>query len=195
MRRLSLMAVLVIVGAIGVSADTYPRQPGVAIDRYAFAITFSDTNNDIQMAETVDLRATAAGLSAVDFDLCGVGPRTPGPVADPCVGSRRGGGGASPGGGGLSGSANESATATGMTVTAVTSDGKPLQFTHKNDRLRVMLAQSLVPGDGSRSRSRITACRRRACRSATTSTATANSSATTGRISRTTGSRSSIIRR
>jgi aminopeptidase N len=146
MRRVGVILGLLIAGAIGASADTYPRQPGVAIDRYAFAVTLSDANNEIQMGETVDLHATAAGVASVEFDLCGVGPRTPGPVADPCVGARRGGGGASPGGGGLSGAANESAAPTGMTVTAVTSDGKPLTFTHKNDRLHVTFAQPPAAG-------------------------------------------------
>src|SRR5262249_20416650 len=126
--------------------DTYPRQPGVAITRYAFDVTLTDASSEITVTEVIDLRFTSSGVTSVDLDLCGADPaRTPGPAGDPCVGAGGGGGGraggatASPGGGGLSGSANQTAAATvaGMTVTSVVADGAPVTFTHENDRLHL----------------------------------------------------------
>ncbi len=138
-RKITLVVALVVVAILRVDrlqADTYPRQTGVKITRYAFDVTLSDASSEIAMSDTVDLLFTAAGVSGVDLDLCGVkANRAPGAIADPCMGGR--GAGASPGGGGLSGSANAAATPTGMTVTAVTSAGQPLRFTHENDRLHI----------------------------------------------------------
>ena len=124
------------------AADTYPRQPGVTITHYAFDVTLTDASSEITVTEIVDLRFAASGVTGVDFDLCGVNPaRAATTIVDPCVGSRggtgRAGGAASPGGGGLSGSANQTTTPTGMTVTAVTSGGAPVSFTHRDDRLHV----------------------------------------------------------
>jgi aminopeptidase N len=121
---------------VRVHADTYPRQTGFTIVRYSFDVTLSDATNAIQVSDTVEIRFTAAGVTGIDLDLCGVNPqRTAGPIADPCVGGRRGR--PSPGGGGLSGSANEGNATPGMTVTAVTADGRPLRFVHRDDRLHV----------------------------------------------------------
>jgi aminopeptidase N len=133
-----MLAVALVAVAIGrVNADTYPRQTGFTIMRYSFDVTLNDANSEIVVSDTVDLQFTAAGVTGIDLDLCGVKPqRTAGAIADPCMGGRSGGA-ASPGGGGLSGSANAATTPTGMTVTGVTADDKPLRFTHQNDRLHV----------------------------------------------------------
>jgi aminopeptidase N len=137
-------------------ADTYPRQAGVTITRYAFDVTLSDTTSEIVVRETVDVRFTAPGVTGVDLDLCGVNPaRAPRAAVDPCVGARSGGGGSgvgsgagagraggaapSPGGGGLSGSANETGVTTGMAVSEVVADGMPVRFAHRDDRLHIDL--------------------------------------------------------
>jgi aminopeptidase N len=126
-------------------ADTYPRQTGFTIARYSFDLTIGDASNEIAVTDTVDVLFTAAGVTAIDLDLCGVkAQRAAGAIADPCMG--RGAGAAGPGGGGLSGAANTSATPTGMTVTAVTSGGQPLRFTHENDRLHVTFPASSQAG-------------------------------------------------
>jgi len=136
------------------AADTYPRQAGVSISRYAFDVTLSDSTSEIAVRETVDLHFMAPGVTGVELDLCGVNPaRVPKAVADPCVGARGSGGAAragaaaaSPGGGGLSGSANETATTTGMVVSEVVADGMPVRFTHRDDRLRVDLPRPSEAG-------------------------------------------------
>ena len=131
-------------GAPRLAADTYPRQPGLTITHYAFDVTLTDASSEITVSEVVDLRFVASGVTAVDLDLCGVNPaRATTTIADPCVGARggagRAAGAASPGGGGLSGSANQTSTPVGMTVTAVTAGGAPVAFTHRNDRLHIDL--------------------------------------------------------
>lgn len=145
-RSLALAAVMVVVAIGALGADTYPRQTGFQILRYSFDVTLSDANSEVIVTDTVNLQFTAAGVTAIDLDLCGVKPqRTAGAVPDPCMGARAGGASAS--GGGLSGSANESATATGMTVTAVTADARPLRYTHQNDRLHVEFPQPSKIGE------------------------------------------------
>jgi aminopeptidase N len=137
MRRTIVVAALVALAAgPHLRADTYPRQSGFTVARYRFDVTLSDTTDEIQVSDTVDLRFTAAGVTGIDLDLCGVDPqRTPGPMADPCEGARRGR--VSPGGGGLSGSANGGSGPRGMTITRVTADGRTLRFVHSHDRLHV----------------------------------------------------------
>ena len=182
--------------------DTYPRQPGLSITHYAFDLTLTDASSEITVTEVVDLRFTTSGVTSLDLDLCDVdAARTPSAVVDPCVGARggagrAGGATASPGGGGLSGSANQTATPVGMTVTSVVADGAPVPFTHQKDRLHITLPHAVAGERGvDVHRRAITARRRPACRSATTATATGASSATTGLTSHATGWRRSITRR
>jgi aminopeptidase N len=146
MRRSAMfVGALVCAAGLDLAADTYPRQAGVTITRYSFDVTLSDASNEIVVADTVDLQFTAAGVTGIDLDLCGVtADRAAGAIADPCmgrVGGAAGARGAGPGGGGLSGSANAVTAATGMTVTSVTADGQPLRFTHANDRLHIVFPQ------------------------------------------------------
>ena len=133
------------------AADTYPRQPGVSIVRYAFDVTLTDASNDIAMTEVVELRFTSGGVTAVDLDLCGVDPaRTATAVVDPCAAPRPGagrGGGATPtAGAGQPAPANQLPTTTGMTVSSVTADGAAVPFTHRNDRLHVTLPRGSQAG-------------------------------------------------
>lgn len=151
-RRTALVALLFAVGAMAhLAADTYPRQSGLSIVRYAFDVTLSDSTNEVAIQETVDLRFLASGVSQITLDLCDAdAARAPKAVVDPCVGARGGArsGAASPGGGGLSGSANQTTGPTGMTVSEVTADGNPLHFVHRDDRLQIDLPQPSVAGTG-----------------------------------------------
>lgn len=147
-----MLVALAAAGAPRLAADTYPRQAGVSITRYAFDVTLTDTSSEITVTEVVDLRFTANGVASVELDLCGVNPaRTPGAIVDPCVGARGGAGRggsatASPGGGELSGAANQTTTPAGMNVTAVTADGVPVTFTHRNDRLHIAVPRPSQAG-------------------------------------------------
>jgi aminopeptidase N len=145
-----LMTVVLLGAAVPrLAADTYPRQAGVVITRYAFDVTLSDTTSEILVRESVDVRFVTTGVTGIDLDLCSAtGARAPKPVADPCVGrgaGRAGGPAAAPGGGGLSGTANATTVVTGMSVGEVVADGKPLRFVHRDDRLHIDLPR---PSEG-----------------------------------------------
>jgi aminopeptidase N len=154
MRTAMMTVVLVSAAMPRLGADTYPRQAGVTITRYAFDVTLSDTTSEIVVRETVDVHFTAPGVTGIDLDLCGVNPaRAPKAVVDPCVGARGGSGGGragaaapGPGGGGLSGSANEAQVPTGMAVSEVVADGMPVRFAHGDDRLHVDLPRPSEAG-------------------------------------------------
>jgi len=150
-RACLLALAIAAVGAPRIAADTYPRQSGFAITHYAFDVTLTDASSEIAMTEVVDVRFTASGVTGIDLDLCDVdGARTPGPIADPCVGrgaGRAGGGAAaSPGRGGLSGATNQTTAPTGMAVTSVVADGAPATFTHRSDRLHIALPRPSQAG-------------------------------------------------
>jgi len=51
------------------SADTYPRQPGVDVDHYAFDLTLSDATDAIQGEATVRVHVLEDGLSTLILDL------------------------------------------------------------------------------------------------------------------------------
>ena len=109
-RRASSRALLIlVVAAIAtprLAADTYPRQPGIKIAGYTFDITLSDANDEFVVVETVDVQFVAAGVTAIELDLCkfSAQPRSgklDNGFADPCaepVGGR-GGAAAPPKGG------------------------------------------------------------------------------------------------
>jgi aminopeptidase N len=122
-------------------ADTYPRQPGIKIANYTFDISLNDTNNEFVVHDTVEVDFLAPGILTVDLDLCkfSAQPRSPqGAIGlpDPCAEPSGGRGNAPPPTGGK-----------GMTVTAVTSAGQPVQFQHENDRLHIRLPRAFQPGD------------------------------------------------
>src|SRR5215204_4080139 len=49
--------------------DTYPRQPGVHIEHYAFALELSDASDEIRGEATVTIRFTKDGLTSFFLDL------------------------------------------------------------------------------------------------------------------------------
>jgi aminopeptidase N len=144
MRRLALAAtVLAAMAAAPAAADTYVRQPGIRIAHYTFDIALSDANNEFAVRATVDVRIVAAGVTSVDLDLCKFtvpprSPLTPEQFRDPC---------AEPAGGGRGGPPVTPTGGKGMTVTAVTSDGRALTFQHEKDRVRVALPRAFQPGE------------------------------------------------
>ncbi len=136
MKRLAVLTfALLILSATYLTADTYPRQAGVRITHYTFDVVLSDANDEITMKETVDVDFSRAGIDAINLDLCGPHPKgaQPAEPGDPCVGRASNTG--------LSGQANAAATqtATGMTVTAATIGGRPMQFAQNRDVVRLTL--------------------------------------------------------
>jgi len=135
--RIARVALVTVAGLVWTSfnltADTYPRQPGVRITHYTFDVVLSDTTDEIAMKETVDVDLLDAGITGINLDLCG--PHAKGATAafpgDPCVGRTTQGG--------LSGQANAAASqsGTGMTVTAASMAGRPIAFAQKSDIVRI----------------------------------------------------------
>ena len=66
--------------------DTYPRQPGVHVEHYAFALELSDASDEIRGEATVTIRFTKDGLTSFFLDLAtpssGKGMTTTGVVSD-----------------------------------------------------------------------------------------------------------------
>ncbi len=140
--RIRILAVLslLLAATVGVTADVYPRQPGISVKGYTFDITLNDADNDIAVRATVDLEFVAAGVTAVELDLCQfrAAPRpakTPAGLGDPCAEPPARGERPAPSGG------------KGMTVTAVTSAGSALRFQHARDRVRVTLPRAFAAGE------------------------------------------------
>src|SRR6185503_12360522 len=66
--------------------DTYPRQPGVTVEHYVFALELSDASDEIRGDATVSIRFTKDGLTSFFLDLAtpsnGKGMTTIGVVSD-----------------------------------------------------------------------------------------------------------------
>jgi aminopeptidase N len=128
-------------------ADTYPRQPGIKILRYAFDVTLGDSSDELIVKDSIDLEFLAAGVRGIDLDLCKLITRPP--EADrfnPCLlPPPRAGRGAPPN---APAPAAPSSAGRGMTVTGVTTaNGEALTFTHENDRLHVNFASASHTGE------------------------------------------------
>src|ERR687888_439815 len=64
------LAILVLVLATRpAAADTYPRQPGVDAQHYAFRLTLRDDTDEISGEATTDLRFVRVGVTEVTLDL------------------------------------------------------------------------------------------------------------------------------
>src|SRR5215217_6955737 len=98
--RFPLLILTVSSFAAAARADTYPRQPGVDAQHYAFKLTLlTGDSNEIAGEATVRLRLVKPDTREAILDL-----------ATPAAGG------------------------TGMTVTSVTRAGKPVTFTHRDNR-------------------------------------------------------------
>jgi len=66
--------------------DTYPRQPGINVEHYVFALELSDTSDEIRGEATVTIRFTKDGLTSFFLDLAtpstGKGMTVTGVVSD-----------------------------------------------------------------------------------------------------------------
>ena len=121
-------------------ADTYPRPVGFTAVHYAFEIALTDASNEIQVRDTVTVRATQDNLRQVSLDLCQL--RTVDEAenhANPCLVRTPYGVRGTP-------AAKASNAGRGMAVTAVTADGAPLQYRQAHDRLVVALAAPIPLG-------------------------------------------------
>lgn len=65
--RLCVLAIVCTAGLL--RADTYPRQNGVDIEHYRFAVELSDALDEIRGETRVDVRFLAGGVSAFELDL------------------------------------------------------------------------------------------------------------------------------
>ena len=143
--------------APSVAADTYPRQPGLRITNYTFDYTLTDASNELVVKQGVEVLFTAAGVKAIDLDLCKFNAQ-PRPAqmangfADPCA-EPAGGGRAGAAGAGQAPSTSSGQAAAGpaggkgMTVTAVTSADQALTWQHDNDRVRITMPRAFAAGD------------------------------------------------
>jgi aminopeptidase N len=70
MRTLSAMFAPLMFAALPLGArDTYPRQPGIKVEHYAFALELTDANDEIRGETTVTIRFTKDGLTSFFLDL------------------------------------------------------------------------------------------------------------------------------
>jgi len=70
MRTLAVVVTCLIFVALPLGAlDTYPRQPGVHVEHYVFALELSDASDEIRGEATVTIRFTKDGLTSFFLDL------------------------------------------------------------------------------------------------------------------------------
>jgi aminopeptidase N len=68
--RSGLVLVLLLVGGlVGVGADTYPKNPGVDVMHYRFALDLHDQDDRVSGAADIDVRFVAEGETSLRFDL------------------------------------------------------------------------------------------------------------------------------
>src|ERR1041384_3300046 len=70
-RFIALLGLLSICASL-VTADTYPRQPGIDALHYVFRLTLSDDSDEIVGEATIDLRFVKDGLTEFTLDLASV---------------------------------------------------------------------------------------------------------------------------
>ena len=104
-RRAAVVMTFVLTFAAIVLADSYPRQPLVDVQNYAFRIELRDDTDMISGEAEIEVLLKADGVSEVFLDLVG----------------------------------KSADGKTGMTVSAVQSDNRPLAFKHENNRLHIDL--------------------------------------------------------
>lgn len=73
--RAALLGAL-LASAAPLGADTYPRQPGIDVLDYSFALTLSDDSDRIEGEAAVRLRFARDGISTLELDLVAESPGT-----------------------------------------------------------------------------------------------------------------------
>ncbi len=119
-------------------ADMYPRQPGIKILHYTFDVSVSDSTDEMNIKDTIDLQLLNDGVQSIDLDLCNLvtQPQAPDRL-NSCLQSvprTRGNQ--------IVAAPVPTSVGRGMTVTEVISSGSPLGFEHKNNRLHIRLPSS-----------------------------------------------------
>ena len=129
---------------VALTADTYPRQPGIRITNYTFDYTLTDASNELVVKQGVDVTFVAAGVKTIDLDLCKFsaaaaagadGERLCGSLRGAWRRPRRWRRRRQPSGG------------KGMTVTAVAAGDQALTWQHESDRVRVTMPRAFAAGD------------------------------------------------
>src|SRR5687768_16492983 len=65
----TLASLTIVALPAGAALDTYPRQPGVNVEHYVFAVELSDASDEIRGDATVSIRFTKDGLTSFFLDL------------------------------------------------------------------------------------------------------------------------------
>src|SRR4051794_1315290 len=64
------MRILLLFGlCAALSADTYPRQPGIDVQHYVFRVSLSDDSDEISGETTITIRFVKDGVTQVALDL------------------------------------------------------------------------------------------------------------------------------
>ncbi len=144
---IGLMALLVS-ATISSIADTFPQQPGIKILHYTFDVTLTDTSDELNVKDTIDIQFLVAGVSGIDLNLCNLihEPQAPDRL-NPClqpVPRARPGREAVPAAPAVPA---PTSVGRGMTVTGVVANGSPLSFEHRNNVLHISVPAGYKIGD------------------------------------------------
>lgn len=136
------LVVLLAAASSSCKADQFPLQPGIRILHYTFDVTLGDASDELNVKDTIDIQFLAAGVSAIDLNLCNLihEPQAPNRL-NPClqpVPRSRPGEAAVPA---------PTSVGRGMTVTEVAANGKAVPFEHRNNVLHIGVPAGYKPGD------------------------------------------------
>ena len=68
------------------AADTYPRQPGIEVQKYSFEVTLSDASDELSVNDTIDVRFTADGIrGSISTSVIWSPNRAPVDHLNPCL--------------------------------------------------------------------------------------------------------------
>jgi aminopeptidase N len=125
------------------AADTYPRQPGIAVQKYSFDVTLSDASDELSVNDTIDVRFIADGIRGIDLDLCNlISQPHPADPLNPCLTPqpRPLRGATAPDG------PAPTSVGKGMTVTEILAGDQRLEFQHSHDRLHIVFPKQSRAG-------------------------------------------------
>ncbi|MDH4064834.1 MAG: hypothetical protein OEW19_10585, partial [Acidobacteriota bacterium] len=67
--RVLILLLMLVPGLAELGADTYPKNPGVDVLNYAFALELQDRDNRLTATATIDVLFRRGGETALRFDL------------------------------------------------------------------------------------------------------------------------------
>jgi aminopeptidase N len=142
------LAALLSAASSRLAADMFPRQPDIKVLHYTFDVTLSDASDEVTVKDTIDIRFLADSVQGIDLNLCNLitEPQTPDRLNSclqpvPRVRAVQGAPPPAPSG------PPPTSVGRGMTVTAVTSNGQPLSFEHRDNRLHVRFPAGVHAGE------------------------------------------------